>query len=176
MSACFGFVNVALAAFLERPFVSQAGVCREALAYSIRANLLSYILWTVLVFTGIFVLYQLRDVTDRLFSVSETCLWAVLGTTTVIFQVSVEGLYCRRVARSFAARFRWRWIVIGNVVSNVVLAAIALALLHLAEKHTVLSVAALRYYPWALWGLGVETAGIILYGVIAPITRPDRID
>jgi len=103
ISFVYAFPASLLAAFLERPFLTAAGIRRSALVFSLRANFLSTVVGILLVPIG----------QPALFTIGP--LWSV-----VAFGVScvVEIFYLRRYS---GQRFTWGRVIGGNAVSSVVL-------------------------------------------------------
>jgi hypothetical protein len=95
-----------LAAVLERPFISRAGVPEHALWYSLQANLLSLLIGYLTLPVGIYAIYTIGP------------LWSLIA---VAMSVVSEGLYYQWRAIKGSGRIRWRWIIWGNVFSSLVL-------------------------------------------------------
>jgi hypothetical protein len=108
MSPLLGIPATLLAAFLERPFVSLAGVKRRALAYSIRANLLS---WLVGILFMIVCIPFFRVVDDPPLAIPLYALAAIS------LSICIEGAYLSFKVQDRDGRIRWRWIIAGNVLS-----------------------------------------------------------
>lgn len=115
----YAFPASLLAAFIERPFLTAAGIERRVLVLSLRANFVSTIVGILLVPIGYPALYTIGP------------LWciAAFGVSCV-----VEILCLRRFGRQ---SFAWRWVVGGNAISSVVLMMlppIALATWHISYR------------------------------------------
>jgi hypothetical protein len=108
MSPLLGIPATLLAAFLERPFVSRAGVRRHALAYSIRANLLSWLAGFVFVFAGS-LFFPLVDDFPLVF------LFYPLAA--IFLSICIEGAYLSFKVQG-ERKIRWGWIINGNVLSS----------------------------------------------------------
>jgi hypothetical protein len=94
-----------LAAVIERPFVTRAGVTKHALWYSLQANLMSLAIG-----------YALMPVAaEAIYSIGP--LWSLIA---VAISIVSETVYYRQwwVPK---AELDWRWVATGNVVSSVVL-------------------------------------------------------
>ncbi|GIW85175.1 MAG: hypothetical protein KatS3mg107_0835 [Gemmataceae bacterium] len=92
-----------LAAVLERPFVSHAGVREYAFWYSLQANLISLAIGYATLPVGV----------DAIFSIGP--LWSLIA---VAMSIGSEGWYYQWRAVQAPERLRWRWIVAGNVLQQ----------------------------------------------------------
>jgi hypothetical protein len=108
----FGLLPTVLVSFIERPFVSKAGVRKRPLLQSIRANLLSLL-------AGI-------PVAAFVYSLEGQQGATILAIVAVTVSIVVEGSYLSAVLNGEPQQLRWSWIVLGNIVSNSVLIGIAL--------------------------------------------------
>lgn len=106
ISVPFSMLATLLAAVLERPFTQWAGIRKQALLYSIRANILSWFVGLLLAWSLIYL--------DKMGS-----LYYGLLFLAVPFSVFIEGTYltCLGLCQSF----KWRPIILGNVFSGLVL-------------------------------------------------------
>jgi hypothetical protein len=95
-----------LAAFLERPFATWAGVAHNALWHSLRANLISLGLGYVTMPVALIAIYSIAP------------LWSVIA---VSLSILIEGIYYQKWVLRGAQRLRWRWVVVGNIWSSLVL-------------------------------------------------------
>jgi hypothetical protein len=95
-----------LAAFLERPFVTSAGVAHNALWHSLRANLISLGIGYVTMPIALIAIYSIAP------------LWSVIA---VSLSILFEGIYYQKWVLRGAERLRWRWVVVGNIWSSLIL-------------------------------------------------------
>lgn len=101
-----------LAAVIERPFVTRAGVARLALLHSLLANVLSGSI-------GILAIALLEAI-DLPEPDSLDLTMFLLLAIGLLISIVVEGLYYWLLRRR-AGGLRWRWVALGNVVSLLVL-------------------------------------------------------
>jgi hypothetical protein len=94
-----------LAAFVERPFVSRAGIRQYAIWYSLQANFVSLAIGYITMPIGIWVLYMAGP------------LWSVIA---IALSVVSEGWYYRWRALH-GVPLRWGYLICGNLLSSVVL-------------------------------------------------------
>ncbi len=104
-----GFVLPILCAFIERPFVTLAGVRQSAIALSLQANILSAIVTSV---AGIFVLGASWGPTG------ESILLAWIPAAVVLSTVIEIAWLKRRVE---TGSLRWGWLLLGNILSAALL-------------------------------------------------------
>jgi hypothetical protein len=107
-----------LAAFVERPFYSLAGVHQHTIWYSLQANLIS-------LGVGVVATFFAAVIGDSLHHYY--ALFAVWPFLAVCVSIVVERAYLRYRRQRFAVR--WGWTIAGNVVS----AGLCIALLFLVE-------------------------------------------
>src|SRR6266511_900444 len=93
-----------LAAFLERPSVTRAGVREHSLRYSLQANFISLVIGYVTLPVGIYAIYTIGP------------LWSLIA---VGISVVTEGWYYQWASKN--AGLRWGWVVWGNLFSSVLL-------------------------------------------------------
>jgi hypothetical protein len=117
----FGLLPTVLVSFIERPFVTRAGIDKRPLLRSIQANLLS-----LLAGIPVAVFVWASDSMQGL---------ALLAVVAVAVTIVVEIAYFRSVMRRDQRQLRWSWIVYGNIVSNLVLVGIALTVRKLGENY-----------------------------------------
>jgi hypothetical protein len=120
----FGLLPTVLVSFIERPFVSRSGVETFPLIRSIRANLLSFLV-------GI-------PVAAFVYSVDSWQGAIVLAVVAVAISIAVEIAYLQAVLKKESRQLRWRWIILGNIVSNSVLIGIALTIMTIQENYPTL--------------------------------------
>ncbi len=139
----FGLLPTVLVSFVERPFISRAGVLKQPLLRSMRANLLSLL-------AGIPVALCVWSIT------SEEGL-VLLAAVGVAITIVVEIAYFRFVLHRESKPLRWWWIVAGNIVSNLLLAGLALFVRIVGEKDLQLDYLLLRYQDlFMLMHLGIS--------------------
>lgn len=116
---CGPLLTVAVA-LIERPFFARAGLTPWALIHSLRANFVSYLV-------GIVITLVYLSATGAVVRAGvEYGEFLLPGLPLLLIVVSIwveERLAVRVLAPQ--ARLRTRWIVVGNVVSNLVLLVIA---------------------------------------------------
>jgi hypothetical protein len=110
LSIPYSMALTLLAAFLERPFITVAGLPRGALVGSIRANVVSWGL-------GLAIAFGLMLIDDRL----AYELFPVLLFASVPASILVEGWMIGRMVNKQDGAFRWLPIVLGNLYSAGVL-------------------------------------------------------
>lgn len=115
---CGPLLTVAVA-FIERPFFARAGLTPWTLIHSLRANFVSYLLGIVVALAYISAAGAL--VRDG-FEYGEFLLPG-LPLLLIVVSIWVEERLAVRVLAP-KARLRTRWIVVGNVVSNLALLAV----------------------------------------------------
>jgi hypothetical protein len=108
----FGLLPTILVAFIERPFVTKAGVTRRPLLKSIRANLITLI-------AGI-------PIAGGIWAVKSESGLYLFACVAVSITIAIELWYFQRVAKRESFTLRWQWIVLGNVLSNMLLLGIAI--------------------------------------------------
>jgi hypothetical protein len=126
-----------LAAVLERPFVSRAGVREYALWYSLQANLLSLVIGYLTLPVGIPALFTIGP------------LWSLIAVT---LSVVSEGWYYQRWVIRDAGRLRWRWVIWGNLFSSVVLLLLPYVALEIKLAKPALVVVLDPYQGALFWG------------------------
>ena len=151
LSPLFGIPATLLAAFLERPFVTAAGVRRYALAQSIRANLLSWAVGAVIVFL--------------LFGMDSMVAMGIYFWTSVPLSIWIEGSYLRRAAARRGDTADWGMIVFANIASGAALMVIGAIAISIGENDPLLGWRLRPYVtPLMLIG-GAMSLAIIVYGL-----------
>jgi hypothetical protein len=135
-----------LAAFLERPFVSQAGVREHAAWYSLQANLVSLVIGYLTLPFGVYALYTIGP------------LWSVMA---VCMSIVAEGWYYRRRATK-GSEFRWGPVVWGNLFSSFVLLVLPYVALAMKEADAGL-VWQLDPYQDALFWVSVSASILVFH-------------
>ena len=122
-SAIFLLASSVAAGILERPFVARAGVRESVIWYSLQANLVNLITGFLAAPFLVFVGYLLGP------------LW--LGVALVVSILS-KGFYLQWRAVATPEKIRWRWIVIGNIVSSAVVLLLPIIALWIREEYPLL--------------------------------------
>jgi hypothetical protein len=123
-SPLWGLPLTLLAAVLERPFVSRAGIRTYALTRSIRANLLSWLAGLIFVF--LFALFTPGSMSNPRSGYGPVELLATIFFVLAIpVSTLIEGGYYRAILKRQGGLLRWRWVIAANVFSNAVLVAMA---------------------------------------------------
>ncbi len=134
-----------LAAVLERPFVSRAGVDEYALWYSLQANCISMMLGFLALPVGIFGVYMCPP------------LWSMIAVAGSCIS---EGYWYRWVAIPQQKKMSWLTIVGANLFSSFVLAALPDAALALKEVKPDLKWVLAPYQDTLYWGC-VGASGLL---------------
>lgn len=108
MGGYVGLVLPILSAFLERPFVSRAGMIEHPLALSLQANLLSAVVLAVVSVFAVAVVWEF-----------ETAAFAWMAIAVAV-SVTVERWWLGR-QNGDGAPLRWRWLILGNLLSATVI-------------------------------------------------------
>ncbi len=154
IDSLFGLLPTVLVSFVERPFVSRAGVEKRPLLRSIRANLLSLL-------AGIPIAAFVWGVESELGLVA-------LAVVSVAVTIVVETAYFRSVLCKESKELRWAWIVVGNFVSNLVLVGLAIIVRTIQEWYPQIALAPLPYQGVLI----LLHIGISLTAVTAAIAEP----
>lgn len=150
-----GFLPTIMVAFIERPFVSLAGLDKRPLIRSIRANLLSLLAGLVLIPMLDYVYYIPYGV------------WLIMGVAITITFI-VELLYFSSVFQKESKKFRWWWIVVGNILSNSVLIGVAFSIAKVNAKYPRIGFELLPYHRI----LGVIYLIVSLGALLAILLEP----
>jgi hypothetical protein len=129
----FGLLPTILVAFIERPFVTKAGVTRRPLLKSIRANLITLI-------AGI-------PIAGGIWAVKSESGLYLFACVAVSITIAIELWYFQRVAKRESFTLRWQWIVLGNVLSNMLLLGIAITVRTLQVRWPELAYGLVPYQP-----------------------------
>jgi hypothetical protein len=147
-----------LAAFLERPFVTAAGVRSSALRHSLRANAISLVVGYLTLPIGLPALYTVGPI-----------WWSVAA---VALSVLSEGWYLSSRANS---PFRWGPVVWGNLFSSVVLLSLPYAATENNNASPELVWHLEPHHTWMCWGSVV--GGILMFvGSFVVLERGDTPD
>ncbi len=108
ISLPYSMLATLLAAFIERSFIRSAGFRQNALLFSIRANIWSWLVGTTLAYA-----FLLIGPINELFFVA-------LHLLAVPLSIAVEAVFLNAVAKRNELSLRWRPLVWGNRVSGIV--------------------------------------------------------
>ena len=156
MDPIVGGLGTILAAILERPFLTYAGIDRNTLRFSLRANYLSLLvgfIWLVVML-------------PPLYSVP----WLYLSLSVVV-SIAVEGAYLRSAAAS-RRHLNWPLVIAGNLISAFVLVAISVGTSELRETYRFLPRRVEPHLP-TLYVIGGVTVAIGLVIALWPMTSED---
>ncbi len=145
-SPLFGLPATLLAAFLERPFISHAGVHHYALRYSIRANLISWLVGAAC--------FQF------LYGITIELLLLIYHFAAIFLSIWIEASYLWQVTRKLGSRLRRGPIIAANIFSAIVLVLLGVLAADLAHRDPML---AWRLRPYTEQ---LETVSGVLCGVI----------
>ena len=137
----YAFPASLLAAVIERPFLTAAGIKRRPLVLSLRANFVSTIAGILLIPIGYPALYTIGPL---------WCL-AAFGASCVV------EIYCLR--RFSCQTFTWGWAVGGNAVSSAVLMILPPIAIAIRQYNSQLAWSLASHETWmAMSSLGVSIA------------------
>jgi hypothetical protein len=142
-----------LAAVLERPFVSRAGVREYAFWYSLQANLISLVIGYVTLPVGVYAIFTIGP------------LWSLIA---VAMSVASERWYYQWRAINGPGSVRWGWIVGGNVFSSLVLLLLPPAALAIKEAKPHLVSELDRYQNVLFWGSVSASVFVFVGSFLAP--------
>ena len=148
LSPVYAFPISLLAAFLERPFLSRAGIRHRPLVLSLRANLVSTLAGFLVLPVGLCVIAWLGTV------------WCVAA---VLISCAVEIWFLQRFS---GQPFRPRWIVWGNVVSSLVVIALPPVAAALRESYPQLHYL-MQPYRESLYWFALVTSLLVFGGSFA---------
>jgi glucan phosphoethanolaminetransferase (alkaline phosphatase superfamily) len=120
---CGPLLTVAIA-IIERPFFTRSGLTPWALIYSLRANFASYLLGIVV---ALIYLSVVQSVHQASFDTSGEFLLIGLPVLLVVLTIWFEQILAVQVFAK-GRELRPRWILVGNIVSNLALLALAAVL------------------------------------------------
>jgi hypothetical protein len=146
-----------LAAFLERPFVSRAGVRNHALWYSLQANLVSLAVGYLTLPVAIEMIYL------------NPFLWSPVAVAASIW---CEGTYYRLRGLKGTRPLRWRPVIWGNVVSSLVLLFLPGIAAWLRQADSSLTWRLAPYEAGLLWGGVAGSIALFAVSFLVPILRP----
>jgi hypothetical protein len=151
LSPLFGIPATLLAAFIERPLLTAAGVRRYALVQSIRANLLSWLVGAVIVFV--------------LFTTDSYAAMDIYILCSVPLSIWIEGTYLRRAATRRGDTADWGMIIVANIASGAALFMIGTIALNMGENDPLVGWRLKPYeIPLSLAG-GALSLAIVVYGL-----------
>lgn len=119
-----GFPLSALAAFLERPFYSRAGVQNRVIWYSLQANFVSHLLGVGITFGFFCPPEALRQVEFMLL------IWPLLA---VVCSILIEGNYLRY--KISPLNLNWGWVIGGNICSASLSVALIFGIIFVRERY-----------------------------------------
>jgi hypothetical protein len=140
----YAFPASLLAAMIERPFLTAAGLKRNTLVFSLRANLLSTIAGIMLIPIGYPAFYAIGPF---------WCL-AAFGVSCV-----VEIVYLRRFSHQ---RFTRGFIIAGNAVSSAVLMMIPTIAVAIKQGHPRLAWSLEPHQTWMTGSALAASVGVFL--------------
>ena len=126
------------ASFLERPFVTLAGVRRNAIWYALQANLVSLLVGYI----GLFVSAAIVDA-FRLWGPNDP-LFTIWPFVAVGISILVESLYLS--IRAGAGRLRWGWIALANVLSAAACIGLLALVIYMRDQYVDLRLAITPYH------------------------------
>lgn len=150
----YAFPASLLAAFIERPFLTAAGIKRRPLVLSLRANFVSTIVGILLIPIGYPALYTVGPL---------WCL-AAFGVSC-----SVELFYLRRYSHQ---SFTSGWAVAGNCVSSAVLMLLPPIAIAIRQNNFQLAWSLEPHQTWMAWSsLGVSVALFLASFALPVVTK-----
>jgi hypothetical protein len=160
VSPAMGLPLSVLAAFLERPFVSLAGVRRHAIWYSLQANVVSLLAGYV----GLFATAFIED-TFRLWGPNDP-VFAVWPFVAIGLSVVVERLYL--TARVPTVRIRWGWMILANVLSAAACIGVLVLVIYIRGRYPALGRAVTPYHAALQIVAGTGSAALLLAAFVIP--------
>jgi hypothetical protein len=148
----YAFPASLLAAFVERPFLTAAGLKNRALVLSLRANFLSAVVGLLLIPVGYPALLVIGP------------LWCIIAFG---LSCTVEIFYLR----DFSRRLAWGWIVGGNAVSSIVLMTLPPIALVLKQNYYRLAWSLEPHEVWLNWSSLIASLTLFLTSFAWPIRR-----
>lgn len=142
-----------VAAVLERPFVSRAGVREYAFWYSLHANFISLMIGYVTLPVGALAIYTIGP------------LWSLIA---VVMSVLSEGWYYQQRAIRRPELLRWSWIVVGNVFSSCVLLILPLVALTIKAVKPILCWELEPYQNALTWASASASMVVFVASFYAP--------
>jgi hypothetical protein len=141
----YAFPASVLAAFLERPFLTAAGINHRALILSLRANFLSAVVGILLIPVGFFAIFAFQiGLLWCLFSFAVSC--------------TVEIAYLRR----FPDRLAWGWVIAGNAFSSVVLMLLPPIAMVIKQNYYRLAWSLEPHETWLKWASLASSLALFL--------------
>jgi hypothetical protein len=160
-SPLLGLPATLVAAVLERPFVSRAGIQTHALTRSIRANVLS---WLV----GLFFVFLLGS---NQVAVMLAILYFILA---IPISILIEGGYYWAILKRRGGGLRWRWVIAANVISSVCLVALDFVPSILQEKYPRLEFVVEPNRPTLYWILAIISVALVAFA-LRPLGKGQRV-
>ena len=141
-----------LAAVLERPFLTRAGVSRHTMLFSLQANAVSLAIGYITIPVGYAAIYVIGP------------LWWIIA---VGLSIVSEGWYCRLRATD-GGQLRWRYIVYGNIFSSFVLLSLPFISMEIGRSHPRI------WWPFELhleilaWAVTIASAAVFVLSFYLP--------
>jgi hypothetical protein len=148
------------AAFLERPFISLAGVRSDAIWYSLQANFVSLLIGYV----GLIAAAVIDDAL-RLWGPNDP-VFTVWPFVAVAISVVTERYYL--VARTRTQRVRWGWIIVANVLSAAACIGLLVLVIFIRSEFPTLRRAVTPYHGALQLLAGVGSGAIFLTAFVTP--------
>lgn len=151
LSPLLGIPATLLAAFVERPFLTLAGMRRRVLVHSIRANLWSWFVGAVLVLV--------------MFALESALMFGFHFLAAIPLSIWIEGRYLRAVAARDRGSANWIAIIFGNLVSSLALILISAIAEDVGMNNPVLAWRLRPYQESLTVALGALSLAIVTYGL-----------
>jgi hypothetical protein len=142
-----------LAAFLERPFVSWAGVREYALWYSLQANFISLIIGYAMLPIAAEAVYSFGP------------LWMVIA---LAISIGSEGLYYQKCVLRDAGWLRWGPIIWGNLFSSLVLMLPPAVAARIEETKAGWLLKLEPYHDGLFWGIVIASVVVFVGSFFVP--------
>jgi hypothetical protein len=141
------FPATVLAAIIERPFVTRAGITKHALWYSLQANLLSLAIGYASMPLAARAIYTIGP------------LWSLIA---IVISIVSETVYYQQwwVPKD---SLEWRWVAAGNVISSVVVLLLPVVALMIKTGQQNLERVLAPYQDLLFWGS--VSASIALFSI-----------
>ena len=150
ITVVFAFPTSLLAAFIERPFLTAAGITRRPLVLSLRANFLSTIVGILLIPIGYPALYTIGP------------LWSMIA---IWISCVVEISYLRRFSHQ---SFSLDWAVLGNLASSAVLMILPPIVMAIEEHNHRLAWIVEPHREWLTMSLLAVSVAVFLASFVWP--------
>jgi hypothetical protein len=141
-----------LAAIIERPFVTRAGVSRHALWYSLQANFLSLLIGYATMPCAVQAIFDIGP------------LWSLIA---IIISIVSEGVYYQQRWVP-GEELKWGWVAVANIVSSVVLLLLPSIALSIKSGQPDLERVLDPYQEVLFWGSVVGSVLIFVLSFFMP--------